>query len=87
VLFHMQMPASWSDRKKQLFAGRPHQTKPDISNLLKFVEDVASGVLFHDDSLIVQVHARKIYSIEGGTLFTMRELGNGDSSGISSYPG
>jgi Holliday junction resolvase RusA-like endonuclease len=36
--------------------------KPDISNYVKFYEDAANGILWYDDSSIVDLHAFKIYS-------------------------
>lgn len=49
-------PKSWSRRKKaQAYAGwiRP-TTKPDISNVLKGIEDALTGVWYEDDSQIVE---------------------------------
>ena len=40
IEFYVAMPKSWSDRKKIQHLGRPHQQTPDLSNLLKALEDV-----------------------------------------------
>jgi len=37
-------------------------TRPDIDNLLKLLLDVLKGVLIHDDNLIVEIRAKKVYS-------------------------
>lgn len=48
VIFHIQMPKSWSEKKKGSMAGRWHKSRPDLSNLLKALEDA----IFTDDSKI-----------------------------------
>lgn len=41
VTFGIPMPASWSEKKKRNMVFQPHKTRngPDISNLLKALED------------------------------------------------
>lgn len=48
--------------------------RPDLSNLIKYVEDVANNILYHDDCLIAQIYAKKIYSDEPHTEFYIEEL-------------
>lgn len=76
--FFLQIPSSWSSKKRLEVEGRAHTSTPDLSNLLKFVEDVATGILYHDDCLIVSVVAQKVYSFSPGTQFTLKELGSGN---------
>jgi Holliday junction resolvase RusA-like endonuclease len=61
VTFHMQMPDSWSKSKKALHDGKPHQTKSDIDNLLKALQDC----LCKEDSHIHDVHAIKKWAYNG----------------------
>lgn len=43
-------------------AKRPAMTtKPDGSKLLRAIEDALTGILFHDDSQVVESHVRKHY--------------------------
>lgn len=35
ITFHMPMPKSWSQKKRVLMDGTPHEGKPDIDNLAK----------------------------------------------------
>lgn len=35
VIFTMPMPAGWTQKRKALFDGKPHQQKPDCDNLGK----------------------------------------------------
>ena len=65
VIFHMPMPKSWSKKKKEMVCGQFNRQKPDASNLLKAVEDALNGVVYHDDSQIVQVRVTKEWSFEG----------------------
>lgn len=62
VVFYMPIPATWSKKKKEHMLGKPHNARPDLSNLIKFIEDCANEVLYTDDRLIVGINARKIYS-------------------------
>lgn len=39
-----------------------HNIKPDSSNLYKFFEDCANGILWRDDAMIVAGSFKKIYS-------------------------
>ena len=66
--FHMPIPKSFSRKKKESLIGVYHQKKPDISNLIKFVEDALNGILWMDDKLICFLSAKKFYSTSPGTL-------------------
>ena len=53
---YRSIPKSWSKKKRERAdagAIRP-VTKPDISNILKGVEDALNGLWYHDDSQIVE---------------------------------
>lgn len=56
VTFTFARPKSVSVKK------RAHMTvAPDCSKLVRGVEDAMIGILFRDDSQIVEIHARKVY--------------------------
>lgn len=55
-------------------APRIPTTKPDVSNVLKLVEDALKSRAFDDDSHVVQVHAHKRYATDGEHPFTSVEL-------------
>lgn len=55
VAFYMRRPKS---RKKALF----HKVKWDLDNLIKQLSDAGNGILWKDDSIIVEIHTTKSYS-------------------------
>jgi Holliday junction resolvase RusA-like endonuclease len=66
--FHMQIPKSWSKKKKREMLGKPHLQRPDLSNFLKFYEDCFLEMLYADDSQIYKIDAVKIWAEEGKTI-------------------
>jgi len=65
-----QVPPSWSQKKQRMaLAGelRPG-TKPDADNVIKAVFDGLNAVLWRDDSLVCELHMRKLYSATPGVL-------------------
>lgn len=72
LVFQMPIPMSFSKTKK---LNLPAYTKrPDLSNLVKFIEDALNGVLWHDDAQIISFNARKCYHNDVGVLLTVRTL-------------
>jgi Holliday junction resolvase RusA-like endonuclease len=39
ITFVIPVPASWSKKRKEAAIGQPHTQRPDLSNLLKALED------------------------------------------------
>lgn len=62
------MPMSWSEKKKVLYDGKPHQVKPDADNYLKAFMDA----LCEDDSYVYDVHAIKEWARKGEIILTER---------------
>ncbi|MCS2154727.1 RusA family crossover junction endodeoxyribonuclease [Scandinavium goeteborgense] len=61
IIFIIPMPKSWSQKKRNLMDGQPHQQKPDIDNLTKSLLDA----LFDDDAHIWDVRTSKIWGETG----------------------
>lgn len=61
---YMPIPASWSKKRRDLaergIIGATN--KPDLSNILKALEDGMNGIVFTDDKLIVSGTFSKQYS-------------------------
>lgn len=62
--FYMPVPESESSAQKNLkyWGMENHNKKPDCSNMIKFYEDCANGILFSDDSKIICGSFLKKYS-------------------------
>lgn len=60
--FILPMPNSWSKKKKKLMEGKPHLNKPDLDNIIKFVQDSLKP---EGDQMIHTIVANKIWGEEG----------------------
>jgi len=58
VSVNIQMPKSWSAKKRQEMCLMPHRQKPDLDNILKSIQDI----LMKEDSGIHEVHISKSWS-------------------------
>lgn len=71
VKFYLKIAAKKNvDQLKDTF----HVYRPDLSNLIKFIEDIGTGIIYKDDSLICSVTATKKYSDNPRTEFEIRIL-------------
>lgn len=75
-LFSMPIPASASKKRRAaMVAGEIAHTKtPDASNMVKFVEDCLNGILWADDSQIVEISAVKFYGEEPKTTIAVKQI-------------
>jgi Holliday junction resolvase RusA-like endonuclease len=64
----------FTSKIKKAKLGQPHWAKPDLSNLIKLYEDVATSVLYNDDSQIASISARKVYSDDPRTELRIYKL-------------
>lgn len=69
------IPKSYSKKKTaDCLSGIIKPTKkPDASNILKAVEDGLNGVVYFDDSQIVNIHVTKVYALESGVDVMLKE--------------
>lgn len=75
-MFYMQIPKSWSQKKKeeaQTFNRFP-TTKPDLDNMVKLVKDALKGIIWHDDSQVVFSRETKFYSVKPRTEIYIEEM-------------
>jgi Holliday junction resolvase RusA-like endonuclease len=68
------VPASWSQKKsKEALAGFLRPTgKPDLDNIAKLYCDALNGIVWKDDSQIVNMQLTKRYGHEPKTIITVR---------------
>ena len=71
ISFYFAIPKS---RKKNTLLGAPFVQVPDLTNLIKFIEDVGSGILYDDDRAIVEIISRKLYDFSPRTEIKITEL-------------
>ena len=69
-LFFLPIPKGTSKKKKERMVY--HIKKPDLDNLVKFVKDCLNDELWHDDSQVAELFARKFYSEEPRTEITVK---------------
>ena len=74
IIFEMEIPKSYSKKKRLSLVGTYVIKKPDTDNLIKSVQDGLNGIVYHDDSQIASVNAVKIYSLEPKTIINIKEL-------------
>lgn len=71
IEFYLYIPKAY---QKKNIINKPHACKPDLDNLIKFTVDVATGILYHDDSLIASISSKKLYDDVPRTEFYLREI-------------
>ncbi|QOD84843.1 RusA family crossover junction endodeoxyribonuclease [Chromobacterium haemolyticum] len=77
VVMYLPIPASWSNKKKAaaLAGDLLPMVKPDMSNVVKAIEDGMNGVVYADDCQIVDyAPSKKRYSDKPGVEVTVREI-------------
>jgi len=68
ITFILPVPATWSKTKKLAMCGQLHKQKPDLSNLLKALEDAVHP---KDDSQLAHYsRLRKVWGWQGGIVIT-----------------
>lgn len=70
------IPSSWTKKKKVMAVCNEiyPTSKPDLSNILKSVEDALNGIAYKDDSQIVDIEMSKQYSLDARVEVTILEV-------------
>ena len=77
IAFCFRRPQSWPKAQRDAVDNgqEPWYTgKPDLDNLIKLVKDAGNGILWVDDSQIVQLEATKVYTAESETIINVFTL-------------
>lgn len=77
VSLSMQIPASWSKKRRALAASGAicATKKPDADNVLKALKDGCNGIVWRDDAQVVRIMLEKRYSETPGALIKVIETG------------
>jgi Holliday junction resolvase RusA-like endonuclease len=82
VVFRLPRPASLPKRVRHCVK------KPDVDKLARNVLDGLTGVLFLDDRVVVDLHARKVYTtadLAPGAVITVAEAGEPDPEPLALF--
>jgi len=75
--FILPMPKTWSKKKRNLMDGKPHLNKPDLDNIIKFVQDSLKP---KGDQNIHTIVANKIWGEEGKIILRQHDDTTTDTS-------
>ena len=68
------IPASYSKKRKEAcLAGLEFPKRIDIDNVYKSITDAMNGIVYLDDSQIVEAHIKKVYAEESGANVMVQE--------------
>lgn len=70
VTFFLGLPPIHTKRKEGDF----HIIKPNLSYLIKIIEEAGRGILYKDDALIACIITRKKYALEPRTEFSLEVI-------------
>ena len=75
LYIRVPIPKSYSKKKVEACLNGLDQPikKPDASNILKSVEDGMNGIVYKDDSQIINLHVTKVYSTLAGVDVCVKE--------------
>lgn len=75
LYIRVPIPASATKKRLEAIAKGDEKPikKPDASNILKSIEDGMNGIVYKDDSQIVNIHVTKVYSSQAGVDICVKE--------------
>ena len=73
IMAAYQIPKSASAKQKQALEGTTAAKKPDLDNVIKIVMDGLNKAAYADDKQVVEIDARKIWSICPGLQITVED--------------
>ena len=75
IYISFSVPQSYSKRKREacLSGETKHTKKPDLDNVAKAIIDGMNGIIFKDDSQIINLNVTKVYAEVGKVEVLVRE--------------
>lgn len=69
IVYMMPIPKSTSKVKQRAMLNGTiyHMSRPDVDNLTKWTLDILNNLVLKDDSQVIEIHAKKVYSSKPGT--------------------
>lgn len=68
------VPSSYTKKRKEsCLNGSEYPKRIDIDNVYKSITDAMNGIVYLDDSQIVEAHIRKLYAEEAGANIMVQE--------------
>ncbi len=67
ITFFMPLAKYLREPGRDRLRGKYNPKRPDLDNMIKYILDAANGILYTDDSLIVQISGKKIWADVGKT--------------------
>ena len=80
--FMVEIPKSWSKKKREDCHNTYCTNNADIDNYIKAILDSLNSVFFVDDKQVVEIFARKIYSKDPHILYKQKEILKNDEGRI-----
>lgn len=74
VAVTFKMAASWSNKKRLAMLGQPHTQRPDLSNIVKAVEDGMNEIAFKDDGQVATGAQSKVWGEVDQTIVTVEPI-------------
>ena len=74
AVFVFPMPKKTPAKQREVLNNSFYKPRPDIDNLIKYIADIATGILYQDDCNIVSVTAKKVYGEEAHTVFKIKNI-------------
>lgn len=69
AFFYFETP-----KKTKSLNRKPHQSRPDLDNLVKYICDISNGIIYRDDAQIAHIVAYKLYDTIPRSEFTLDQL-------------
>ena len=74
LYFRYEVPASYSKKRKEAcLEGLEYPKRIDIDNVYKSITDAMNGIVYLDDSQIVEAHITKVYAETAGANIMVQE--------------